>query len=257
MPQHSVPTGVLINNWNRNPAAGAFQASEFSGPGQPAPWFLNPAYSAVLEDDFFGPLNTTLWTARTTTTLGTPTTTAQSLASGVVRFALDSDNEAEVHGVDMADVLQIDPAKRGFIVFGFKVPTLLAANQHVYCGVGTAYNATFASITRRAYFHVEGGASTNSIYVGTDNNVTDTGDVDTTQDATADTYIRAAISFEGANNLRFILNGAEVATSTTLAIGSGVVQPFIFVTKTTGTGTPSLDVDFISYRAIKDQTKVL
>jgi hypothetical protein len=197
------------------------------------------------------------WVARTATTAGSPTF-AQGTNSidGFYTATLAANNEAETAGVDWGDVLMLTqpsagrtnvnaifkPALEAFV----RIPTALAANQTAVIGLTTAFNATLASISKYVWFRV-GPGNMNVTMESKDGTTTNLlqAPADGTFTMVANTYYMFSIDWTLTDTVRmwvddhllgYLNMGALAATDK--------FQPSVLLQKSSGTGVPTLDIDW-------------
>lgn len=88
-------------------------------------------------------------------------------------------------------------------------------------------NLDDASATRLASFHIDGGAL--SLLVQSDNNVVDTGHVDTTLDLVEGTAVTLDIIALPTGVVEFYVNGARVLSTTAFSIGDSAADFYGFI----------------------------
>lgn len=216
--------------------------------------------------DFDGTASATLSTMGVssviTKTAGTPTVAQVSnTLNGEVAGTLDSTNELQRAGISFGDQLMWGKPDVATPVYGdgpffeARVKTAaIGANQGLIIGVATAYNSTLASITKYAWFRLNGnmnltiesndGTTANLAVAPTAGTIT----------LTAATYYYFTIDFSDPTNVLFWFDdGKNDLPVGGLAMGAlaatDVFQPLILVTKESGTGTPAVTIDAVSWKA--------
>jgi hypothetical protein len=185
------------------------------------------------------------WTIADTSSGGTPTYLCITEDGGAAKLTLAATSEAEIVTLYLNDVLNLDLAKLKHIEFIAKVAAIDSVTTLVL-GVGSAQNDTADSVATNAWFRMEGSASTTAIVVETDDATNDNNDV-ATGETLAAVYKKFTIDFEnGLSDVRFFIDGARVAASTTFDMSdltSGLnVQPMVQLQKASGTGVPSITI---------------
>jgi hypothetical protein len=186
-------------------------------------------------------------TPRITRTAGSPLIApSDDTIAGEVVLQLEATSEAQVVALDLADQLVIDPSKLPIVQFRLKVSGAAASTRFIW-GLASAYNATFDSVVSNVWFRLEGNSL--ALLVEGDDGTTDTDDqaaVPATT-LTADTYYTFTIDFSrGLSAVEFYVNKQYVgAVSVPLLSASTLLQPFVAIQKSTGTGTQSMTVDYI------------
>jgi len=112
-------------------------------------------------------------------------------------------------------------------------------------GMASAHNATADNVATNAWFRLIGATSTTALVVETDDATNDNDDV-ATGATLANVYKRLLIDTSDLTSVKFYVDGARVAATTTFDmsdISSGLnVQPYISHAKASGTGVPILDI---------------
>ena len=215
--------------------------------------------------DFDGTASATLSTmgvtAVDTSPAGTPTIAqVANTANGEIAATLDATNEAQRAGISFGDQLMWGKADIAHPIFGdgpffeARVKTsTIAANQGIIVGVATAYNSTFASISKYAWFRLNGNMNlTIESNDGTTANLAQTPVAGTTT-LTAATYYYFTIDFSDITNVLFWFDdGKNDLFVGGLAMGAlattDLFQPLILVSKESGAGTPAVTIDMVSWR---------
>lgn len=197
------------------------------------------------------------WTARTATTAGSPTFAAvANEPCGVYRATLAANNEAETAGVDWADSLLVTHSTTGatnvnaILIPVFeayvRIPTALAANQTAVIGLTTAFNATLTSITKYAWFRI-GAGNMQVTMESKDGTTTNTAvaPADGTLTLVANQFYLFTIDWTFSNAVRFYVDDHFLGSLSMSALATtDKFQPSILLQKASGTGTPTLDVDW-------------
>lgn len=167
--------------------------------------------------------------------------------NGVVELTCDNTSEAQVIGVSWNDQRMIPGTKRPYFFCRFYVNTMPSTAQRIVIGLASDYNATFDSTTINTWFRLEASAD---LLVEADDNTTNTDDQDTAFDIVVDTWYTCAIDCRANGDIVYLLgdsdggNMRQVKKLTGITLPSTALQPFIMVQKDSGTGVPSLYVDF-------------
>lgn len=179
-----------------------------------------------------------------TSAAGSPTVARVSGAGGIFRLRADSQDEAQALGLNLGDVLVLDPTQGPVFECRLAVHGTLTGDERAVWGLAAARNATLDSVAKHAWFRVEGVST--SLLWETDDATTDDNDNDTGEDYTADTYNVYKIDMTDLSNVRFMIDGAEVATAdlSTLA-ATDLLQPFIEYQKDGGADTNGLEIDYV------------
>lgn len=185
------------------------------------------------------------WTIADTSSSGTPTYLCITEDGGAAKLTLAATSEAEIVTLYCNDVLPLDLAKLDKVWFIAKVAGIDSVTT-LTMGVGSARNDTDDSVGVNAWFRMEGSASTSNLLVETDDGTLDLDDK-ATGTTLASTYKKCLIDFsQGVDDVRFYVDGARVAGSTTFDMGAITagqnVQPIVQLQKASGTGTPSVTI---------------
>jgi hypothetical protein len=185
------------------------------------------------------------WTISDTSSSGTPTYLCITEDGGAMKLTLASTSEAEHVCMYMNDVLPWDLADLHRVHIVAKVADIDSVTT-LSMGVGNAQADDEDDVTVSAWFKMEGSASTSNLVVETDDATNETTDV-ATGETLAGTYKHLIIDFQnGLSDIRFFVDGSRVADSTTFTmadVASGQnVQPYIQLSKASGTGTPSVTI---------------
>lgn len=201
-------------------------------------------------EDFLGPQTLTasptngdLWDIADTSSAGTPTYTVGGI-NGEATLAFDSQVEAQNVCLFQSDVLNYDIDLLQRIEMRVKTVATLDSATSIAWGLATARNDAIDSITAHASFRVIGD---NSIVVETDDGTTDKDDVATGVSLAA-TYKKFVIDFTGGkSNVKFYIDGARVAASTTFSMAAHTtgLQPYVQIQKTSDSNTDSVVIDYI------------
>lgn len=185
------------------------------------------------------------WTVADTSSAGTPTYLCITEDGGAAKLTLAATSESENVCLYFNDVLPYDLAQLQWVEIIAQVAGIDSATTLVM-GLGNARNDTPDTVGVNCWFRMEGSASTTALVVETDDGTTDNDDKATGQTLAA-VYKSLRIDFQnGLSNIRFFIDGDQVATGTTFSmtsITSGQnVQPIIQLQKASGTGTPSVTI---------------
>jgi hypothetical protein len=174
---------------------------------------------------------------------------------GVWRATLAATSEAEVAGYDWGDSLLLNKPDAGAAnvnaiykpVFEAYVrfPTALTTAQTAVIGIGTAFNATLASISKYAWFRI-GPASMNVTAESNDGTTTNLL-VAPPQPFTlvANKLYLFTIDWTDLSGVRFFVDDNTIANLNMLALAAtDKFQELIYLAKSSGTTTPTMDVDW-------------
>lgn len=201
-------------------------------------------------EDFLGPQTLTAsptgsdqWDIADTSSTGTPTYTVGGI-NGEATLAFDS--QAEIQNVCLfkSDVLNFDIDAIHSIELRVKTVATLDSATSLAFGLCSARNDAIDSLAAHASFRLIGS---NSLVVETDDSVNDNDDV-ATGATLGSTYKRFVIDFAGGkSNVKFYVDGARVAASTTFDMSnySAGFQPYVQIQKTADANTDSVVIDYI------------
>lgn len=201
-------------------------------------------------EDFLGsqsltasPAGSDMWDIADTSSAGTPTYTVGGI-NGEATLAFDSQAEAQNVCLFMSDRLNFDIDKLLRVEMAVKTVAALDSATSLAFGMASARNDAIDSITAHASFRLIGS---NAVVVETDDGTTDLDDKATGTTLVA-TYKRFVIDFTGGtSNVKFYVDGVQVATSTTFDMSAYTagLQPYVQIQKTSDTNTDSVTVDYI------------
>lgn len=190
------------------------------------------------------------WVITDTSSAGTPTYTPVDGGPGVT-LAFDSQAEAQNLCLSWGDVLGIDIDDLIYAKFRAKVSGTLDTATSLAFGLTGDRNDAIDSIAQNLLFRLIGN---NNIVCETDDGTTDTDDKATglTLSTTAKDFI-ISLAEGGKSDVRFFVDGAPVATSTTFDVSaySGALQPLVQLQKTSDNNTDSATIELVEivYRA--------
>lgn len=205
-------------------------------------------------EDFLGPMTLTaspagndMWDIADTSSAGTPTYTVGGIG-GEATLAFDSQAEIQNVCLYQSDVLNWDIDKLHYIEMRVKMgQAAIDATSMVAFGLASARNDAIDTIGEQACFRVIGADSTTNVVVESDDGTNNNDDV-----ATGTTLINAYKKFRilftsGTDDVRFFIDGARVAASTTFDMSNYTsgLQPFVQIQKTADANTDSVVIDYI------------
>lgn len=166
---------------------------------------------------------------------------------GVFKLHLAATSEAEDAVLYHGDNKTFDVGKN--LIFEARVNVAVAPGTGVCAVFGMAgdHNLAKDSVTEAAWFRLDASMA---VKVETDDTTNDEDDVATGHTAVAGTYDVYRIDFSDLTNVKFFINGARVAESTTfdmsnLTAAEEQMQPYFSLDKASGTGLGDLDVDYV------------
>jgi len=213
------------------------------------PGFMN---HAKFEDDFFGGKTYTAtvgegnWKITDTSSAGTPTYASVSpSATGEVALTFDSTNEIQNVCLDFGDKLCFDIDNIQRAVFIVKTVATLSSATTLAFGLQSARNDDTDATTNNAQFKLAGS---NAVVCESDDGTTDLDDKASGVSLVA-TYKEFVIDFTGGkSDVKFYIDGARVASTTTfsMAAATGSLQPFVQIQKTASTNVNSVTIDYVA-----------
>ena len=170
--------------------------------------------------------------------------------NGQYQLTLAATNEAENLTFYFKDQQTIDSDSGPVMVVRAYVNTLpSAADEIIVMGFGSAQNDDEDAIASNAWFKLDANAS---LLVESDDTTTNDDDNDTSFDVVVDTWYEFMIDCSTVTDCDFFYRSTlagdwtEVLAATAFSLGADAsVQPYIQIQKATGTGVPSLYLDFV------------
>jgi hypothetical protein len=209
---------------------------------------VRPIAGVIDEDDFLGKaINTvTRWTAIDVSAAGltTPVLVANS-CSGVVSLPLDATSEAQESGLTWGDVRTLGIHRGLVFECGLAFHTLPTTGVAAVWGLAANKNATDDSVTENFWFRAQ---ASGAILAESDDTSTDNDDKATGVTVVADAYHIYRIDCSVTTDIKFYIDGARVAASTTFtAAGASAtlaLQPYFHIDKASGTGVGEIYLDY-------------
>lgn len=207
---------------------------------------------AEFVDDFFGADTFTTagqgspWAIADTSASGTPTyATVSPSATGEVALTLAATNEVENVCLSFGDKLCFDIDNLQMCEMRVKISGITSSATSVAFGLASARNDDPDALANHASFRLIGSTS---VVVESDDGTTDKDDV-STGTTLSTTYKVFKIDFTGGkSNVKFYIDGARVAASTTfdMSAATSSLQPYVQIQKTASTNADAVTVDYIS-----------
>jgi hypothetical protein len=205
-------------------------------------------------EDFLGPQTLTasptgsdLWDIADTSSAGTPTYTVGGI-NGEATLAFDTQAEVQNVCLYMSDKLNFDIDKLLRVEMAVKMgQAAVDATTSLAFGLASARNDAIDSIAAHASFRVIGSGSTTAVVVESDDGTTDKDDIATGATLIND-YKRFVIDFSGGtSNVKFYIDGVQVATSTTFDMSgyTAGLQPYVQLQKTSDANADSVVIDYV------------
>lgn len=181
---------------------------------------------------------------RDTSPAGSPTFTQRAdIANGVFRASLDATSELQVVGFDWGDQ-RMCPANKAWELEAYvSLPAPLVANESFFVGVASDYNTDPELIDRSAWWRVDGGPNGLVLLAEADDGIVDLSVV-TSQALVAGQFSLLRLRGSGDGNVEFWVED-DLVTRLKVDFDSTALQPVFYLRKSTGTTTPSADIDFI------------
>ena len=205
-------------------------------------------------EDFLGPQTLTasptgsdLWDIADTSSAGTPTYTVGGI-NGEATLAFYTQAEVQNVCLYMSDKLNFDIDKLLRVEMAVKMgQAAVDATTSLAFGLASARNDAIDSIAAHASFRVIGSGSTTAVVVESDDGTTDKDDI-ATGATLINAYKRFVIDFSGGtSNVKFYIDGVQVATSTTFDMSgyTAGLQPYVQLQKTSDANADSVVIDYI------------
>lgn len=218
----------------------------------------NPQF--FLDEFYGGAIPTTAavvgypWVLRDASPAGAPTIafgnpTSASPTIGELSFAMSATSEATVLGLDFNDVRAWNIDRLQQVEFGLRISQTNNATTRLAFGVGAAYNADPTAQTAHCQFRLTGNNVVRIAGRDSANNVEQT----TTFTLVANTNYQFVIDFSrGKSNIQFYVGtyggprtNLSTATAISVANSTDALQPFILMTKASGTQTDAFVLDYV------------
>lgn len=208
----------------------------------------------VFEDDFLGGRTFAAtvgegdWKITDTSANGTPTYASVSpSAVGEVKLTLEATSEVQNVCMDFGDKLCFDIDNLQRFEARVKVSGTVTSGTTLAFGLQSARNDDTDATANNAQFKMVGADSTTLVVVETDDGTTDLDDK-ATGVTLSTTYKKFVIDFTGGkSNVKFYIDGVQVAASTTftMAAATSSLQPFVQISKTATTNTNAVTIDYV------------
>ena len=208
------------------------------------PSLLDRANKVNHFEDFEGAaLNSTdgKWGTNTVGAGGPTVALVADTANGEVACILEATNQLQRAELYWNNQFNIDSEKNPIVKFRVKFATV-AANEFAVVGLCNARDNTYDDIVSNVWFRLDAAMD---LLIEGDDGTTDTDDVDTGIDAVNGTYLTLKIDLSDLTAVEFTIDGVLFTTTVDLTALTGVIQPFIMVGKASGTGVPSVTLDYI------------
>ena len=182
------------------------------------------------------------WTLKKTAAAGSPALACVSEDDGCMDFLLEATSEAQILDLFQNDVVNFRWDMLQYASFLVQQAVAADAVTTLFFGLTNARNDAVGSVTRKAIFKVLGSTDTTAVVIDTADGTTTNTNIATGQVVGA-TYVEYLIDFtQGLGDVRFYINGARVAASTTFSLaalaGANRCQVNMQLQKASGTGVP-------------------
>jgi hypothetical protein len=214
-----------------------------------------PVAPVALYDDFLNPSlvipaagseeSGVLWSKKI---VGAAPPTAAGVANGTngeVKLALTADSQKQNADLYAGDQLAFSVVQGLVFEARVKVSTLPTSAAEAVWGVASAWADGPDGITYSAFFTADGSGE---IFCEVDDNATDSS---ATSGVTVlnTQYKIYRIDFSDPTSIKFFIDGAQVAASTTFpwaaSAANSKVQPYLSVYKASGTGVGDITIDYV------------
>lgn len=194
-----------------------------------------------LFDDFLGAALTARWT---TVDVGDATEGIDpDEHGGAMKLLIAATDEAEDAVIYAGDELNFDIDKLQFMRMRAKAITPGTGIAVVF-GMGSAHHLDKDTMTENAWFRLQASLA---LLVETDDGTNDEDDTATGVTLVTDVYNDFMIDFRDTADVKFYVNGTQVASGTTFNMSnySGNLQPYFSCDKASGTGTAQLIIEML------------
>lgn len=168
------------------------------------------------------------------------------IATGVWRLALTATSEAQDAGLYWGDQTSICVLNDVSFETKIDVAVLPSVSATAVWGMAGDHNLDKDTVAEHAWFRLD---ASGTVKVETDDGTTDTDDTATGITAVAGTANIYRIDFSDLSDVKFYIDGARVAGSTThdlsaLTTTTGLMQPYFSVDKAASVSVGTLDIDY-------------
>ena len=167
--------------------------------------------------------------------------------NGAFELALAATSEAEDAVLYWGDQRGIDVGNKASIEFRVDMAVLPTTGVAAVFGLANDHNLDKDTVAAHAWFRLQ---ASGAIVVETDDTTNDNDDTSTGVTAVAGTYNTFRIDFHDLTDVRFYIDGVNVATGTTfdmsnLTAAEQVMQPYMSLDKASGTGVGTMVIDYV------------
>lgn len=214
---------------------------------------VHPMAPVIFEDDFLGYQAMLSETGSTgpwlvvNVNLNTAPAVVADEPHGAIGLIMDSDNNAEDAVLYWGDQRGIDVSKGAVFEARVRLAATPTATGQAVFGMAGDHNLAKDSVAENAWFKFDGSAA---VVVETDDTTNDNDDVATGVTVTNSEYKIYRIDFTDLSSVKFYIDGARVAASTTfdmsnLSASEAIMQPYFSLDKDADTGVGTLYIDYV------------
>lgn len=170
-------------------------------------------------------------------------------ANGAVALFIDDTSEAEDAVLYWNDQLGLDITNGAIFEFRAMLDVLPTTGVAVVAGLAGPHNLDKDAVANHAWFRWQENATG---LVETDDTTNNNDDVATGLTTDVDTYNIYRIDFSDLSDVKFYVDGVQVATGTTfdmsnLTASEKIMQPYFSLDKASGTGVGTLQIDYVRF----------
>lgn len=200
------------------------------------------------------------WVITDTSVTGTPTyvrvdhgETTGDFAPGVAKLSFDNTSEAQNVCLSFGDKLSFDIDKtQGFECRLKQSQATKDSTTTMAWGLAGDRNDAIDSIANAMLFRLAAATASNVLVVESDDGTNDNDDKATGKSLT-NVYQVFKIDLSDTTDVKFFINGARVASSTTFDMSNytAALQPFFQIQKTADTNTDAIEIDYVKVWGIR------
>lgn len=168
--------------------------------------------------------------------------------NGVVALALAATSEAELAGLSWNDKRTLVLNQGLVIEYRFRFSVLPSASTSIVAiGLAGDHNATLDTVAESIIFRADGSGA---ITVETDDTSNETSKVATGVTVTTADWVVGRIDCTTTTDIKFYLNGARVAESTTFnmsTVPTLALQPYARISKASSTSVGTVQIDYVKW----------
>ncbi len=163
--------------------------------------------------------------------------------SGICACSLTSDSQAQTAALYWDDELGLAPAQGLILEARVRLSVLPTLVAEIQFGLIGAYNAVPDTVAKSILFDADGSGAINCT---TDDASTDSGAISSGVTATAAQTKIYRIDCTDVTDIKFFIDGAEVAAATTFAYtDTAAMQPYFACYKASGAGLGVCQIDYV------------